>query len=293
MSRRSLTHLHEEVEVAEVVVTAGRGVAPHDVLAIDLGRDGDVLANGQPEHIFGVGERETVAARRRTDGIEYELTRVTVPLLGDGLNSHSGVGRDDNLLREGELLPDLGVEHRLPLYATAGGQASVMREAGRRGMPETRTAPAKLHVDERARKKSKRKRDELGVLAAEDVYHLCLRVDVVCRFLGEAVEDEVRDVNAPCVKLRLDELGEGEEQSKGANEGGNVGNLVAVGHGQRVAGVRPLWWGKTWAREGYANGMGRAALVLGPPRPFGALCTTLRTLRGCALYSSSIAADSS
>ena len=160
-------------------------------------------------------------------------------------------------------------------------------------MPETRTAPAKLHVDERARKERKRKRDELGVLAAEDVYHLCPRVDVVCRFLGEAVEDDVRDVDAPCVKLRLDELGEGEEQSEGANEGGNVGNLVAVGHGQRVAGVRPLWWGKTWAREGYANGMGRAALVLGPPRPFGALCTTLRTLRGCALYSSSIAADSS
>ena len=132
MSRRSLTHLHEEVEVAEVVVTAGRGVAPHDVLAIDLGRDGDVLANGQPEHIFGVGERETVAARRRTDGLGYELTRVTVPLLGDGLNSHSGVGRDDNLLLEGELLPDLGVEHRLPLYATAGVQASVMGQAGRR-----------------------------------------------------------------------------------------------------------------------------------------------------------------
>ncbi len=78
--------------MAEVVVAARRCVAPHDVLAIDFGGDGDVLADGQTEYILGVGERETVAAGGRT----YELTRVRP--LGDGQHSHSSVRRDDNLL---------------------------------------------------------------------------------------------------------------------------------------------------------------------------------------------------
>ena len=48
--------------MAEVVVAAGRRVAAHDVLAIDLCRDGDVLANGEPEHIVRARQRKAVAA---------------------------------------------------------------------------------------------------------------------------------------------------------------------------------------------------------------------------------------
>ena len=53
----------------EVVVAAGRRVAAHDVLAVDLRRHGDVLADGQAEHVLGVGQRKPVAARaRRREG---------------------------------------------------------------------------------------------------------------------------------------------------------------------------------------------------------------------------------
>ena len=40
-------HLDKQIEMAEIVVTACRRVAPHDVLAIDFRRDGDMLANGK------------------------------------------------------------------------------------------------------------------------------------------------------------------------------------------------------------------------------------------------------
>ena len=40
------THLNEQVEVALVVIRGGRSVAAHDLLAIDLCLDRDVLANG-------------------------------------------------------------------------------------------------------------------------------------------------------------------------------------------------------------------------------------------------------
>ena len=54
--------------MAEVVVAAGRRVAAHYVLAIDLRRDGDVLANGQPEHVVRAGQREAVALDARRTG---------------------------------------------------------------------------------------------------------------------------------------------------------------------------------------------------------------------------------
>lgn len=33
------THLNQQLEVAEVIVTARRCIAPHDFLAVDSGRD--------------------------------------------------------------------------------------------------------------------------------------------------------------------------------------------------------------------------------------------------------------
>ena len=48
--------------MSAVVVAAGGRVATHDVLAIDLCRHGDVLANREPKHVVGVGKREAVAS---------------------------------------------------------------------------------------------------------------------------------------------------------------------------------------------------------------------------------------
>lgn len=56
-----LADLNEQVEVAEIFVAAGGRVTPHDVLAVYLRGDRDVLANRKSEHIFGMWERETVA----------------------------------------------------------------------------------------------------------------------------------------------------------------------------------------------------------------------------------------
>ena len=45
----------------KVLVAAGGGVAAHDVLAVDPSRDLDVLADRQPQYIFGVGKREAIS----------------------------------------------------------------------------------------------------------------------------------------------------------------------------------------------------------------------------------------
>ena len=60
------TYLDEQVEVSKVIVAAGGRVAPHDVFAVNLGRDGDVLANGQTQDIFGVGQSEPIAVQKGT-----------------------------------------------------------------------------------------------------------------------------------------------------------------------------------------------------------------------------------
>lgn len=52
--------LDEEFKVATVVVGRDGGVGPHNILAVDLGRDGNVLANGEAENIVGVGQAEAV-----------------------------------------------------------------------------------------------------------------------------------------------------------------------------------------------------------------------------------------
>ena len=94
--------------MAEVVVAARRRVAAHDVLAANTCRDGDVLAGGQAERVLRVGQRETVATEERERSERAARA-------GAGKSSHRDVGGDHDLLREGELLPYLRVQHRLAL----------------------------------------------------------------------------------------------------------------------------------------------------------------------------------
>lgn len=56
---------------------------------------------------------------------------------------------------------------------------------------------------------------------------------MVFRLFGETDEDEVRDEDAPSVKLSLDELEDGDEDDEGANEGGEEGDLELVGHARK------------------------------------------------------------
>ena len=58
----SCAHLHEEIEVATVIVIARRGVRAHNFLAVNLGRNGDMLASRKAEHIVRVRQFEPVAA---------------------------------------------------------------------------------------------------------------------------------------------------------------------------------------------------------------------------------------
>jgi hypothetical protein len=47
--------------VASVIVTTSRSIATHDILAIDLGLNRDVLSDWEPENIIRMTKRETVA----------------------------------------------------------------------------------------------------------------------------------------------------------------------------------------------------------------------------------------
>ena len=53
-------HLYKEVKVALVIVAACGGIATRNVLPFDLGSDRDMLANGQTEHIFGMGQPKAI-----------------------------------------------------------------------------------------------------------------------------------------------------------------------------------------------------------------------------------------
>lgn len=85
---------------------------------------------------------------------------------------------------------------------------------------------AKLHEHDRAGNEREGEGDELGVRVGE-------HPDVGGRtdgFFAGAEEDEVGDVYAAGVELRLDELGEDDEEECGGDEGGYVDDLEAVGH---------------------------------------------------------------
>jgi hypothetical protein len=75
--------LDEEIEKPGVIVAADWGVAASNKFAVDVGRDGDVLANGEAKYVECAGELEAV---------------------------NGSVGRDLYLLLEGELLPLCGVK---------------------------------------------------------------------------------------------------------------------------------------------------------------------------------------
>lgn len=47
--------------MALILLERSGGVGSHNLLAVDLGHDGDVLANRQPERVVGMGEGESVA----------------------------------------------------------------------------------------------------------------------------------------------------------------------------------------------------------------------------------------
>ena len=70
--------------MALVAVQRRGGVAPHDLLAVDLGHDGDVLSDGEAERVIRVWQAEAV---------------------------QRGVVREGLLLDEGEGAPLDGVEH--------------------------------------------------------------------------------------------------------------------------------------------------------------------------------------
>lgn len=47
-------YLHEEIKVTTVIIITRRGVRAHNLLAVNLGRDGDVLTSREAEHIVRV-----------------------------------------------------------------------------------------------------------------------------------------------------------------------------------------------------------------------------------------------
>ncbi|KAI3481059.1 hypothetical protein L1887_56633 [Cichorium endivia] len=92
-----LVRLDDEVEESVVIVRRCRGVGAHDVLAVDVGLDGDVLSDGEAEDV--VLARQLEAVERR-------------------------VGRERLLLHQTVLLPLGGVEHRLELLRVKVEQRS-------------------------------------------------------------------------------------------------------------------------------------------------------------------------
>lgn len=55
------THLNEQVEVSDIVITACGSVAAHYVLTANLRRDGNMLANWETKDILGMRKRKAVA----------------------------------------------------------------------------------------------------------------------------------------------------------------------------------------------------------------------------------------
>lgn len=55
-----LFYLNAEHKVADIVTAAGRGVGARDVLAVDVGHDGDMLTNGQVQEVLLMRQSELV-----------------------------------------------------------------------------------------------------------------------------------------------------------------------------------------------------------------------------------------
>ena len=61
-TKSKMRYLDDEREAAAVVVVADWCVAPGNNLAVNFSGNGDVLANGKPEHILRVRKLETITA---------------------------------------------------------------------------------------------------------------------------------------------------------------------------------------------------------------------------------------
>jgi len=91
----------EEVEVALVIVGGDGGVGADDFFAFDGGCERDVLADGQTEDVFLVGELESVAGRMLAEK-RYEKLSEDV---------HGGVVRENGLFLQLEILELIRLEH--------------------------------------------------------------------------------------------------------------------------------------------------------------------------------------
>lgn len=54
-------YLDQKVKMTKVVITAGGGVAAHDLLSIYLCRDGYMLANGETKDIIGARKTKAIS----------------------------------------------------------------------------------------------------------------------------------------------------------------------------------------------------------------------------------------
>lgn len=76
------TYLDQQFKVPSIVVAAGRGITPHDILPINLSLDRNVLSDRQAKHVIGAWQAKAVAAQRegreRTP-LEKGKTELTLP----------------------------------------------------------------------------------------------------------------------------------------------------------------------------------------------------------------------
>lgn len=59
-SKTRISYLDADDKVAEVVARGGRGVATHDILAVDVGHDRDMLSDRQVQNIILVWQSKLV-----------------------------------------------------------------------------------------------------------------------------------------------------------------------------------------------------------------------------------------
>lgn len=57
--------------MAKVIVTGGRSIASHDILALNLSRDRDVSANGETQHIVWFRQRKTIPDATSINELRY------------------------------------------------------------------------------------------------------------------------------------------------------------------------------------------------------------------------------
>jgi len=89
--------------MTQIVITAGGGVATHNLFAVYFCRNGYMLANRETEDITRVRKGKAISIIY-VNMVEAMATN----------HKHGRVWRDDNLFFERELFPFLWIENRLP-----------------------------------------------------------------------------------------------------------------------------------------------------------------------------------